>query len=183
MKSTLAPTSEIKKWRAIYTKSRSEKKVLDQLKQLGYEVFLPMKTELRQWSDRKKKVRTPLIKSYVFIKVSRKELSDVLGIPGVVAVLKYLGKPALIQDHEIENLKIACNGNDVFVVHQNLDLSKGTLVRVVKGAFQGVAATFLEERGKHRVLLHISALNQSIELTVPRSHLEVCQSETKALTT
>ncbi len=183
MKSTLLPISDTKKWRAIYTKSRTEKKVLDRLKQLGYEAFLPMKTELRQWSDRKKKVRIPLIKSYVFIKVSQKELSDVLGIPGVVAVLKYLGNPALIQDHEIEYLKIACNGNDVHVVHQNLDLSTGTLVRVVKGAFQGMFATFLEERGKHRVLLHINALNQSIELTVPRNHLEVCQSETKALAT
>ena len=183
MKSTRPLQSDIKKWRAIYTKSRTEKKVSERLLLAGFEVFLPLNTEMRQWSDRKKKVRTPLLTSYVFIRVSQKELSDVLGIPGVVAVLKYLGNPALIQDHEIEYLKIACNGNDVHVVHQNLDLSKGTLVRVVKGAFQGLLATFLEERGKHRVLLHISALNQSIELTVPLSYVEVCQSETKALAT
>lgn len=133
---------------------------------------------MRQWSDRKKKVRTPLLTSYVFIRVSQKELSDVLGIPGVVAVLKYLGKPALIQEHEIENLKIACDAGGVLTVHQHLDLSKGTLVRIAKGAFQGLLATFLEERGKHRVLLHISALNQSIELTVPLSYVEVCQAKT-----
>ena len=45
------------KWFVMYTASRSEKKVADRLKERGLDVYLPMIEELRQWSDRKKKVQ------------------------------------------------------------------------------------------------------------------------------
>ena len=43
-------------WYVLYTTSRAEKKVAQRLEEKGLEVFLPMIEELRQWSDRKKKV-------------------------------------------------------------------------------------------------------------------------------
>ena len=45
-----------KKWFAIYVKSRSEKKVHEQLEDIGIESFLPLITRVKQWRDRKKKV-------------------------------------------------------------------------------------------------------------------------------
>ena len=45
-----------KHWYALYVKSRSEKKVLTQLEEQGFEAFLPLVTHVKQWSDRKKKV-------------------------------------------------------------------------------------------------------------------------------
>jgi hypothetical protein len=42
-------------WFALYTKPRFEKKVTERLQQLGIEVYCPMITQLKQWSDRKKK--------------------------------------------------------------------------------------------------------------------------------
>ena len=45
-----------KYWYAIYVRSRSEKKVVAQLEDIGVEVFLPLITRIKQWSDRKKKV-------------------------------------------------------------------------------------------------------------------------------
>ena len=47
-------------WYALYVKSRSEKKVLSQLEDMGLEAFLPLVTRIKQWSDRKKKVEEPL---------------------------------------------------------------------------------------------------------------------------
>ena len=52
-------------WYALYTKPRWEKKVAKALEKIGIIVYCPMITEVRQWSDRKKKVTLPLFKSYV----------------------------------------------------------------------------------------------------------------------
>ena len=41
-------------WHVLYTKPRHEIKALERLAQNGFEVYCPMKTKLKQWSDRKK---------------------------------------------------------------------------------------------------------------------------------
>jgi hypothetical protein len=48
-------------WFALYTKPRNEKKVTETLAALGIEVYCPLVTTIKQWSDRKKKVESPLI--------------------------------------------------------------------------------------------------------------------------
>ena len=60
-------TKQNKKWYVLYTKPRHEIKALERLTQNGFEVYCPMKTTLKQWSDRKKKVSEPLLPSYLFI--------------------------------------------------------------------------------------------------------------------
>ena len=42
-------------WYAVYTAARAEKKVKERLDQIGIENYLPLRTEYRVWSDRKKK--------------------------------------------------------------------------------------------------------------------------------
>ncbi|MDN3676660.1 UpxY family transcription antiterminator [Flavobacterium paronense] len=88
-------------WYALYTNPRQEKKVAAKLQQIGFEVYCPLIIQVRQWSDRKKKVEVPLLPSYVFVKVEPKERDKVFQVSGVVRYLYWLGKPALIRDEEI----------------------------------------------------------------------------------
>ena len=67
-------------WHVLYTKPRHEIKTLERLAQNGFEVYCPMKTTLKQWSDRKKKVSEPLLPSYIFIKITEK-IEPFLGLP------------------------------------------------------------------------------------------------------
>lgn len=92
-------------WFALYTKPRNEKKVAENLAALGIEVYCPLVTTIKQWSDRKKKVESPLIPSYVFVKIEEANRKDVFQVAGVVQYVFWLGKPAKIQPHEIEALK------------------------------------------------------------------------------
>jgi transcription antitermination factor NusG len=62
------------KWFVMYTRSRAEKKVAEMLVEEGVEVYLPMVEELRQWSDRKKKVQKALFNGYIFVKTHRNNL-------------------------------------------------------------------------------------------------------------
>ncbi len=161
-----------KQWFAIYTKSRSEVKVCERLMDAGYDSFLPLITEMRQWSDRNKKVKTPLIKSYVFVKVKKKELAPIYAIPGVVAVLKHLGEPAIVTDVEINNLKIITNSSDATKALQPFNLKNGKPVQVIQGPFKGLIAVYLSNSGKHRVIVKVEALNSLTEITLPLSHIE-----------
>ena len=94
-----------KQWLAIYTKSRSEKKVTNRLLELGYEVYCPVREEIKIWSDRKKKVNVPVFSSYVFVKINEKQRIEILQVPGVVNFVFWLQKPAVIRDVEIQNIK------------------------------------------------------------------------------
>ena len=159
-------------WFALHTKSRSEQKVFERLQLAGHESFLPLITEERQWSDRKKKVKTPLIKSYVFIKVAKKDLISIYTIPGIVGVLKYLGIPAKITEVEINNLKIIANNSENVSTIAPCPLKNGTAVQVIKGPFEGLIAVFQTNKGKHRIIVNIEALNSFTEISLPLSHIK-----------
>ena len=159
-------------WYAIYTMPRAEKKVYERLVEIGIKSYLPLITSIRIWSDRKKKVTTPLISSYVFVKIEEEKLISLYQIQGVTGVLKYLKKPAIIRDTEIENLKILLSDSDNFSILDNPIFEKGETVRVLKGPFQGLIAQFYENKGKHRVIVTIDSITTGFEVNVPSSFLE-----------
>ena len=85
-------------WYACRTKSRAEKKVQHQLTRAGFEAYLPVKEEERQWADRKKTVAFPLFPGYLFARFRLTELHEVLGLSGVVSVLRPNGYPTPVRD-------------------------------------------------------------------------------------
>ena len=64
-------------WFVIKTKPNSEKKVTAQLQEMQMEAYCPVKTELRQWSDRKKKVKVPLLSSMILVNCEETERQKV----------------------------------------------------------------------------------------------------------
>ena len=169
---TAKKNSKIYQWFAIYTKSRSEIKVFERISDAGYESFLPLITEIRQWSDRKKKVKSPLIKSYVFVKLKKKDLVPIYNIPGVVSVLKHLGEPAIVTEVEINNLRIITNNIESVRIIDPCILKNGMPVQVIHGSFEGLIGVYLTNSGKHRVIVKVEALNSFIEITLPLNHIK-----------
>jgi transcription antitermination factor NusG len=159
-------------WYAIYTRPRSEKKVYELLTKNGVNCYLPLITTVRQWSDRKKKVQLPLISSYVFVRSKVIDLKYILLFNGVVRVLKHLGKPAIIKDYEIENLRILLEDTDNITFIRDTHLKKGDSIIVEKGVFKGLIAECIEFNGKHRVIVRIEALGDLIEVNIPLSQVK-----------
>jgi transcriptional antiterminator NusG len=93
------------KWYALYTRSRWEKKVSEQLNKLNIEAYCPLNKVVRQWSDRKKVVEEPLFTSYVFVRITKNQMSQVRTVLGVTNFVYWLGKPAVISEHEIETIQ------------------------------------------------------------------------------
>ncbi len=167
----LSNSEEEKNWYAIFTKPRAEKKVLQRMLENEIEAFLPLTKTIRQWSDRKKTVEIPLISSYVFVNLEEKELYRTLPIPGTVNVLKHLGKPAKIQEEEIENLKILSSNTKDFEVSHYTRVIQGDAVEVTKGPFMGLIATCEKTSSGHRVIVKIDSLGSCFNVNIPLSFL------------
>ena len=139
-------------WFAIYTRPKNEKKVAEQLFKLGIDVYCPMVTQMKQWSDRKKKVESPLISSYVFVNLDEKDRNTVFEVHGIVRYLYWLGKPAVVQDHEIALLKDSLKGILSSVEVQGLQ--PGDSLTISKGPFQGKEGVVSQvEKNKIRLIL------------------------------
>jgi transcription antitermination factor NusG len=139
-------------WFAIYTRPKNEKKVAEQLFKLGIDVYCPMVSQIKQWSDRKKKVESPLISSYVFVNLEEKERNKVFEVHGIVRYLYWLGKPAVVQDHEIALLKDSLKGILSSVEVQGLQ--PGDSLIISKGPFQGKEGVVSQvEKNKIRLIL------------------------------
>src|SRR5437867_6981338 len=54
-------------WFATQTRARHEKMVVTQLEKKGVTGFLPLVTEVHQWSDRRKVIHQPLFSCYTFV--------------------------------------------------------------------------------------------------------------------
>ena len=111
-------------WYVLITKPRSEKKVAEKLQEKGIEVCCPVSIEVRQWSDRKKKVEVPLLPSMVLVKLEDKERPVVFETYGAVRYLFWLGKAAIVSEAEI----------DVLTDIQSSKLSVQTIERIQPGS-------------------------------------------------
>jgi len=163
-------------WYALYTKPRWEKKVATDLSEAGYKVFLPLISTIRQWSDRKKKVQIPLINSYVFVQGDEKELYALLKYNGVVGILKYLKKPAIVRGYEIENLKIICQHPDIISDEKITNIEKGDPVQITNGPMMGLYGECVTIKGKHRLIVSVKNLGLEFVLDVPLTYIEPLKS-------
>jgi transcriptional antiterminator RfaH len=133
-------------WFVIYTKPRNEKKVTEQLLAIGIETFCPMITTIKQWSDRKKKVTTPLINSYVFVQLDEANRFKVFDVPGVLRYVHWLKKPAIVRESEIEELK---DLSEKTICSFTIDhLTKGEEFLIPSGVFKDKKGLIEEVRGK-----------------------------------
>jgi transcriptional antiterminator RfaH len=146
-------------WYAIYTKPRKEQKVAQQLEGLGFVVYLPLKVEVRQWSDRKKKVITPMFTSYVFIQIEESKRSDIFIIDGILNYVFWLGKPAVIRSQEIELMRTEIDkpNNEVFVTR----LEPGEQILLKDGIFKGQEA-FIEHISNRKAHLFLPSLGMKL---------------------
>ena len=122
-------------WYVLYTKPRQEKKVADSLNSIGIDAYCPLVSQMKQWSDRKKKVQVPLINSYVFVNIGEHQREDVFKVSGIVRFLFWLGKPAVVRAIEIETLRISLEG--VIASFEIEEIRKDSFVTLEKGPFKG----------------------------------------------
>lgn len=139
-------------WYVIRTKPQHETKSAKLLEDLGVDVYCPVITEVRQWSDRKKKVTVPLFRTYIFANLDDSNRNKIYEAPGVLGFLNWLGKPALARPEEIEAIDSWLN-NDKLDSFEVGSLTAGDKVEIKAGTFAKKEAIIKEVGSKKLKLI------------------------------
>jgi transcriptional antiterminator RfaH len=158
-------------WYAVYTNPRAEKKINERLLKKNIEAYLPLQKKLSQWKDRKRWIEEPLIRSYIFVKVSEKEYYDVLNTLGIVRYVTFSGKAAPIPEWQILAMKqLLESGQDYEITTESFQ--KGDYVEVVSGALTGMQGELISFKGERKVLIRIDHINHCLIVNVPLLQLK-----------
>ena len=147
-------------WYAVWTRSRAEKSVADQLFRKRIEVFLPTVPRWSRWKDRKKKIDWPLFPGYCFARFDPEGVLDVLKCEGVARVITFDGRPAPIPHTEIEAIQRLVETELQFdpcpLLHE------GDLVEVTHGPLKGVTGRLVHKGPKTKLVLAITMINRAV---------------------
>lgn len=161
----------IHKWLAVYTKPRWEKKVYQLLTSKGFESYCPLHKVKKKWSDRFKIIEEPLFKSYVFVKVQEERRTEVRMVNGVVNFVYWLGKPAVIQEKEVQTIKRFLNEYQE-VSAEPIQIAPRQRVQVTQGIFMDTKGEVLKVKGK-KVEVRLECIGYKLVASLEKNYLEI----------
>ena len=133
-----------RQWLVAYVQSCLEKKTAERLKAMGVEYYLPIQSEIRQWSDRRKKVERPL--PLTLQAISR------------YMVLRGESRPAVIPEEQMERFRFMLDYSPEAVEICSTPLAAGDAVKVIKGPLAGLEGELVMIGGKSKVAVRLDML-------------------------
>jgi transcription antitermination factor NusG len=164
--------SDNSQWYAVRTRSRQEKSAAAMLEVLGVSHFLPLISQERQWSDRKKMVAMPIFPGYLFVRImatSGLELR-VRQVPGIVNFVGNQNGPSAVPEEEIQNVRdLLSREAKCFPCPF---MKAGDRVRIVRGALAGIEGSFIRCGARSRVVVSVEIIQRSIAVDVSAHDVE-----------
>ena len=158
-----------RKWLAIYSRPRWEKKVTQLLTEKGLESYCPVNKVPRKWSDRVKIVEEPLFKSYVFVRVNEEDRTAVRMTPGVINFVYWNGKPAVVKEKEINAIKRFLDEYENVEV-KPIEVKVNERVKITTGPLMDQEGEVLEVKHK-KATVAIDSLGYVLVATVEKTKL------------
>ena len=159
------------RWYAVNCLSNREHLAAAQLRNQGFEVFLPCRLITRRHARKFDTVLRPLFPGYLFVRLDldRHRWRSVNGTLGVVRLVGPSEAPSPAPFGAIEAIKHACD--DLGVLRANEDLAPGDAVLVAFGPFADLIGKLerLDSAGRIRVLLELMGRRASVAL--PRDYV------------
>jgi len=152
-------------WYAIWTRSRHEQVVREQLERKHFEAFLPTITRWSRWKDRKKKIDWPLFPGYCFARFDANDALPILKCTGVVNIVSFEGKPAAIPEYELESIRLLI-GSELQYDPCPM-IKEGMMVEVRSGPLKGVVGRLMrKDATKARLVLSVDLIGQAVTVEV-----------------
>jgi len=164
-----------KKWHALYTKPRWEKKVAQLLSKKNIENYCPVNKVARQWSDRKKIILEPLFTSYVFVNIDEKEHLHARTTDGVINFVYWLNKPAVIRNEEIDAIKRFLDDYDNIEL-EKIPVNQYDEVRITSGLLTGKKGQVVSITGRSAKVI-LPSLGFMMHAEVKISNIEIIMTK------
>jgi len=162
-------------WYAVQTRSRHEKMVARQLEGRGFSTFLPLTTQLRQWSDRRKLVELPLFPGYAFLRMAyqAEQRLRVLGTDGIVSFVGAHGQGMPIPDEQIEHIQTLLTAKVPFESHPFLKV--GQRVRIRSGSLNGTEGILVGQEGDRMLIISVELIQRSVSIRLQGYEVEAIE--------
>lgn len=156
-----------KKWHLIYTKAKMEKRAADQLRGLNVDTLLPLRTEIRQWHDRKKVLKTPAYPSYLFVQVKdRNDYLKVMEVNNVLSFVKIGNQIVNVLDSTIKNIQILVENNcDVFLSPDRIKSSDKVVIK--SGPLTGLTGEIVNIDKSNKLIIRVNFLHRDLMIPLP----------------
>jgi len=151
-------------WFAIWTRSRHEQSVREQLERKGLPAFLPTIRRWSRWKDRKKQIEWPLFPGYCFARIDPANQWPVLKCSGVVNIVSFNGDIAPIADQEIDGIRRLIETDLQFDPCPLI--KEGMLVEVIHGPLRGVVGRLVRKGARARLVLSVTLIGQGVAVEV-----------------
>ena len=149
-----------RQWLVAYVQSCLEKKTAQRLAAMGIECYLPVQSEIRQWSDRRKRVDRLVIPMMIFVHVTPQERPLPLSLQAVsrYMVLRGESTPAVIPDEQMDRFRFMLDYSPEAVEMCSAPLAPGDAVKVIKGPLAGLEGELITVNGKSKVAVRLDML-------------------------
>src|SRR5580698_3261614 len=168
---TLLTNKDTAKWYPVYTNPRAEKQACLALVNKGIETYLPLHRQLKQWSDRKKWVEEPFIKSYLFVRINEHEQAEVLMTKGIARFIYFSNKITPMPNRQLDDLKLLmASPYELEITEENLQ--PGEKIVIKAGPLKGMTGEIISYRSQKQLALRLESLGCTIIVHVAASIID-----------
>ncbi|MFW5634979.1 MAG: transcription termination/antitermination protein NusG [Erythrobacter sp.] len=154
-------------WFLIQTRPNADAIARRNLERQRFVTFQPLERRTRVQKGRFVAERRPFFPGYLFATYPEAAApwSVINSTYGVVRLVSFAGKPAIVPKSVIRDLREACDEDEVIAFGQ--DIAEGTEVEIASGSFAGLVGEVLSLTPNNRVLVLLDFLGRQTRVNLP----------------
>lgn len=153
-------------WYAVRVTYSRELFLKNYLDKENIENFIPMRYEYVTRNERRVRKLVPAIHNLVFVRSTRARMDEIKNNPVLNLPIRYIMNrethlPIVIPDAQMRSFILVAGTYDeavIYVEPEELNLAKGTKVRITGGVFEGAVGEFVRLRHDRRVVVNIEGV-------------------------
>ena len=159
------------KWFLLKTKTRQEKRAMENLQRQQTECYCPEVLVEKIFRGKKSQVIEILFPGYLFVNFRNpaSSIHSVKNTRGVQSFVSFGGHPALVPSALIQELKEKTKPSENLLI-SNLP-KRGDKLKVTDGPFNGMSVIFYQPNGDERAEVLLNMMNQQVKASIQYSNL------------
>ncbi len=170
-----------KKWHAIRVTYSRELKFQTQLREAGFETFVPMCRKKIERNGKRLTVVVPAVSNLCFVRTSKEELRTFMNSLGEACPARFMWdktsrEPITVPDKAMEDfikISLAMSDETIYLNEISAKLRAGQKVRVNEGPFKGVEGVVVRIKNSRRVMVELPGLFAIATNYIPVEELEI----------
>lgn len=147
------PGVEDKVWYVMRSIFKTELKTKAKLDGAGIRAFIPMACRVKIVNGRRCKIQTPIIRNLLFVYSDEKTLAPFLAADSKFQYTYRRGgrenEPLIVPDSQMRQFikAVEASVRPLYFTPAELNIAKGTKIRIIGGPFDGTVGLFMKVRG------------------------------------